>query len=53
MHINVFFTHCAVEALAVIVVVQGLDPPVAGLDGEAAAHALGGEQLVPVFGRQL
>merc|ERR1719187_3220008 len=28
---------------------MGLHPAVAGLDGEVAAHALGGEQIVPVF----
>jgi len=38
----------ALEALAVVVVVEGLDPAIPGLDGEAAAHALGGEQVVPV-----
>lgn len=39
----------AVEALGVVVVVEGLHPPVPGLDGEAAGNALGGEQLVPVW----
>ena len=43
-----WWTHRAVEALAVVVVVEGLDPPVAGLDGKAARDALGREQLVPV-----
>lgn len=38
----------AVEALTVIVVVQGLHPLVTGFDGESAGKALGGEQLVPV-----
>jgi len=33
----------------VVVVVEGLHPPVAGLDREATGNALGGEQLVPVF----
>merc|ERR1712115_275223 len=42
-------THRAVEALAVVVVVEGLDPPVAGLDGKAARDALGREQFVPVL----
>jgi len=32
----------------VVVAVEGLHPAVARLDGEAAAHALGGEQVVPV-----
>ena len=31
-----------------VVVVEGLHPSVARLDGEAAGDALGGEQLVPV-----
>jgi len=38
----------ALEALAVVVVVKSLDPAVAGFNGEAAANALGGEQVVPV-----
>ena len=33
-----------------VVVVEGLHPAVAGLDGEAAGDALGREQLVPVWG---
>jgi len=47
--LHVFFAKRAVEALGVVVVVEGLHPPVPGLDGEAAGNALGGEQLVPVF----
>jgi len=39
----------AVEALAVIVVVDGLHPPVASLYGETTGRALRGEQVVPVF----
>ncbi len=31
-----------------VVVVEGLHPAVAGLDGEAAGDALGREQLIPV-----
>lgn len=47
-------TYRAVEALAVVVVVEGLHPAVAGLDGEATREALGGEQLVPIWrGRAL
>ena len=45
-------THCAVEALAVVVVVEGLHPSVAGLDREAAGDALGREQLVPICKRE-
>ena len=41
-------SYSAVEALAVVVVVEGLDPSVAGLDREAARHALRREQLVPI-----
>uniref|UniRef100_A0AAG5D770 Uncharacterized protein n=1 Tax=Anopheles atroparvus TaxID=41427 RepID=A0AAG5D770_ANOAO len=47
--INGGMTYGAVEALAVVVVVQGLHPLVAGLDGESAGKALGGEQIVPVL----
>jgi len=47
--LQVLLAQRAVEALAVVVVVEGLDPPVAGLDGKAARDALGREQLVPVL----
>ena len=43
------FTYSAVKALAVVVVVEGLDPAVSGLDREPAADALGGEEVVPVL----
>lgn len=38
----------ALEALAVVVVVEGLYPAVTSLNGEATAHTLGGEQVIPV-----
>jgi len=38
----------ALKALAVVVVVEGLHPAVPGLYREAAAHTLGGEQVVPI-----
>jgi len=47
--LEVLFAQCAVEALAVVVVVEGLHPSVAGLDREAAGDALGREQLVPIL----
>lgn len=47
--LQVLFAQCAVEALAVVVVVEGLHPSVAGLDREAAGDALGREQLVPIL----
>ena len=40
--------YSAVEALAVVVVVEGLDPAISGLDGKAARDALRREQLVPI-----
>lgn len=40
--------YSAVEALTVIVVVQCLHPTIAGLNGEAASIALGGEELIPI-----
>uniref|UniRef100_A0A2M3ZQS7 Putative secreted peptide n=1 Tax=Anopheles braziliensis TaxID=58242 RepID=A0A2M3ZQS7_9DIPT len=46
---QVLFAAGAVEALAVVVVVQRLDPFVTGLDREAAGEALGREQIVPVL----
>ena len=42
----------AVEALGVVVVVEGLHPSVAGLDREAAGDTLGREQLVPICNRE-
>ena len=47
-HIPTVVTYSAVEALAVIVVVQGLHPSVAGFNGKATGHALRREQLVPI-----
>lgn len=38
----------AFEALAVVVVVEGLHPAVTSLNWEATAHALGCEQIIPV-----
>ena len=32
-----------------VVVVEGFNPPVTGLDGESAADAFGREEVVPVF----
>lgn len=48
LSLEVLLATGAVEALTVVVVVQGLHPLVAGFDGESAGEALGGEQLVPV-----
>jgi hypothetical protein len=41
-------SYSAVEALAVVVVVQSLNPSVTGLNREAAGHALRREQLIPI-----
>ena len=41
-------TYGAVKALTVVVVVEGLHPPVTCLDGEPAGDALGREQLIPI-----
>ena len=41
--------HRAVEALWVVVVVEGLHPPVTRLDGEPAGDTLGREQLIPIW----
>lgn len=41
-------TYSAVEALTVVIVVEGLNPAVTRLDGEATREALGREQLVPI-----
>jgi len=46
---EVLLAESAVEALAVVVVVEGLDPSIAGLDGKTARNALRREQLIPVF----
>lgn len=41
-------TYSAVETLTVVIVVEGLNPAVTRLDGEATREALGREQLVPI-----
>lgn len=48
LSLEVLLATGAIEALTVVVVVQGLHPLVAGFDGESAGETLGGEQLVPV-----
>lgn len=48
LSLEVLLAAGTVEALTVVVVVQGLHPLVAGLDGEPAGEALGREQFVPV-----
>lgn len=48
LSLEVLLATSAVEALTVVVVVQGLHPLVTGFDGESAGEALGREQLVPV-----
>jgi hypothetical protein len=46
---EVLLAKSAVEALAVVVVVEGLDPAISGFDREPARNALRREQLVPVL----
>jgi len=43
------FAHRAVEALAVIIVVQSFYPTVASLDWESTREAFRGKQFVPVY----
>lgn len=38
----------AFEALAVVVVVEGLHPAITSLNREATAHTLGCEQIIPI-----
>lgn len=45
---QILLAECAVEALAVVIVVQGLDPSIARFHWEAAREAFGREELVPV-----
>lgn len=42
------YTYRALEALAVVVVIESFYPPVTCLNGETAAHTLGSEEIVPV-----
>lgn len=42
------WTYRAVKALAVIIVWQSFNPPVASLHGETASETLGGEQFIPI-----
>lgn len=46
--LEILLAHRAVEALAVVVVVQGLHPAITSLDWESAREAFRGKQLVPV-----
>lgn len=48
LSLEVLLAAGTVEALTVVVVVQGLHPLVAGFDGEPTGEALGREQFVPV-----
>jgi len=45
---QVLVTFRAFEALAVVVVIKGLNPSISSLNWEATAYTLGGEQLVPI-----
>jgi len=47
--LQILLAESAVKALAVVVVVEGFDPPVAGFYGEPARHTLGCEQVIPIF----
>lgn len=46
--LEILLAHRAVEALAVVVVVQGLHPAITSLDWESAREAFRGKQLVPI-----
>ena len=41
-------TYCAVKALRVVVVVEGLNPSVPSFYGKTTRDTLGGEQLIPI-----
>lgn len=45
---QVLLANRAVETLAMVIVVHGLDPAVTGLDREAARVAFGSKQLIPI-----
>jgi len=45
---EVLLAASAVEALTVVVVIQGLHPFVTSFNGESAGETLGGEQFIPV-----
>jgi len=47
--LQVLLAESAVKALAVVIVVEGFDPPVAGFYGEPTRHTLGCEQVIPIF----
>lgn len=46
--LEILLAHRAIEALAVIIVIQGFHPTVASLDWESTREAFRGKQLVPV-----
>lgn len=46
--LEILFAHRAVEALAVVVIIQGLHPTIASLDWKSTRETFRSEQLVPV-----
>lgn len=47
-HLNLRNTYSAVETLTVVIVVQCLNPSIAGFNGEAACEAFCGKKFIPV-----
>jgi hypothetical protein len=47
-HPQIKFTYSAIETLTVVIVIQCLNPSIAGFNREAAGEALCGEEFIPV-----
>ena len=43
-----WYTYSAIEALAMIVVIQSFNPSITGFNGETASETFGGEQFIPI-----
>jgi len=46
---EVLLAKSAIEALAMIIVVESLDPSVASFDWESTRYTFGGEEFIPIF----
>lgn len=49
LSLEIAFADGTLEAIGVVVLVQRFHPPVTGGNGESAADALGGEEIIPVL----
>jgi hypothetical protein len=46
---EVLLAKSAIEALAMIIVVESLDPSVTSFNGKSTRYTFGGEEFIPIF----